>query len=146
MTDTGVEFASPAWMSAITDVLREAVKGLNTGGRSFVISEEFTNAPAHLTTSGQTSIGWHFSVTDDHVEVAPGAVDAGDLVTAVDYQACLPVARLIYADSPEAVEEATRIRATARSTGSRIGDETALPPDLLARLVSVHNQMARITR
>jgi len=146
MTDNDIEFASPAWISAITDMLGEAVKGLDTGGRSFVISEEFTDAPTHLTGAGETSIGWHFTVTDDHVEVGQGALDTGDLVTSVDYHACLPVARLIYEDSPEAVERAARIRAAANSTGSRIGDERSLHPDLLARLVIVHNEMARITR
>ena len=146
MTDTKVEFASPEWMAAITEVLHKTMTGLDTGGRTFVISEEFTNAPAHLVAPGQTSIGWNFKVTDDQVAVGRGAVDNGDLVTTVDYQACLPVARLVYEDAPEAMEEAMKVRSAAQSTGSRIGDETSLHPDLLARLLGVHNEMARLTQ
>ena len=146
MTDTQVEFAGPEWIAAITDVLEKAMAGLDTGGRTYVISEEFTHAPAHLVAAGQTSVGWHFKVTDDKVEVGQGALDTGDLVTTVDYQACLPVARLVYGDTPEAIEEAMKVRSVAQATGTRIGDETSLPPDLLARLMRVHNDMARLTR
>jgi hypothetical protein len=141
-----VEFASQEWMAAITEILQRAMTGLDTGGRTYTISEEFTDAPAHLVAPGATSIGWHFTVTDDQVEVGQGALQAGDLLTTVDYQACLPVARLVYENTPEAIEEASKLRAAASATGARVGDETSLAPDLLARLLRVHNEVASITR
>jgi hypothetical protein len=72
-------------------------------------------------------------------------VDA-DLRTTVDYAATLPVARLVYGSTPEAMAEAQLARDAARATGTRIGDEADLPPQLLERLIGVHNAMAVRTR
>ena len=99
-----------------------------------------------LERKGGTTIGWHFRVTDGMVEVGEGAFDDADLRTRVDYQAVLPVARLVYGTSDEAMAEATRLREAARETGEQVGDETALPPELLQRLFAVHNELARSPR
>jgi hypothetical protein len=42
--------------------------------------------------------------------------------------------------------EAQLARDAARATGTRIGDEADLPPQLLERLIGVHNAMAVRTR
>jgi hypothetical protein len=137
-----VEFASPAWLAAIDEILRKELDGVDLGGQSFTISEEFTDPPAHLLHGGQTTVGWHLRVSDDGVEVHEGALADADLRTTVDYQAVLPVARLVYGTTEEAIAEALRIREEARSTGARVGDESQFPPQLMERLFRVHNEIA----
>jgi len=141
-----VEFASAAWMEAIEAVLAEVMAGLDTGGRTWTVSEEFTEPPAHLLRAGTSTIAWHFRVTDGRVEVGDGLADDGDLVTVIDYAATLPVARLVYGATPEEQAKAARLRAAAATTGTRKGDERAFPPELMGRLVEVHNRMAERTR
>jgi hypothetical protein len=148
MRDVGAskfEFGSPEWLDAVTELLDQAVSGVDLGGRSYAVSEEFTDAPAHLVAAGDTSIAWHFRVTDGKVDVGRGVLDDADLKTTVDYQAVLPVARLVYESTPDAMAEADRLRTEARTTGERVGDETALPAPLLERLVWLHNELARRT-
>jgi hypothetical protein len=142
-----VEFASPDWMTAVAEVLVEALRGLDTDGATYSVSEEFTDPPAHLLADGATSIGWHFRVTDGTVAVGDGPLADADLVTTVDYDTVLPLARLVY-DSPEAMEQLQRTRAEATAAGklTRTGDESALPPELMQRLFDVHNEMARRTQ
>jgi hypothetical protein len=144
MTDK-VEFASAEWLAVAEEVLQKAVIGLDLGGKTFTVSEEFTDPPAHLLKDGDASIAWHFTVSDDGVDVAEGAVEDADMRTRVDYQAVLPVARLVYGTSEEAIAEAMRLREAAQATGERVGDETVLPPELLQRLFAVHNQLAERT-
>lgn len=144
MTDK-VEFASAEWLVAAEEVLQKAVIGLDLGGKSYTVSEEFTDPPAHLLRDGSSTIAWHFTVSDDGVDVGEGAVDDADMRTRVDYQAVLPVARLVYGTSEEAIAEAMRLRQAAQATGERIGDETALPPELLQRMFAVHNELAERT-
>src|SRR3989442_11875891 len=146
VSDATFEFASPEWLAAVEELLQKAVDGLDLGGKTYTISEEFTDPPAHLLPPGATSISWHLRVTDSAVEVGRGVLDDSDLKTTVDYQAVLPVARLVYESTPEAMADAQRLRAEARQTGERVGDETALPPQLLERLVWLHNELARRTR
>jgi hypothetical protein len=140
-----VEFASPAWIAAAEEVLHKFLDGIDLGGRSFAISEEFTDPPAHLLRDGVTTVAWHFRVSDAGIEVGEGALDDADLCTRVDYQAVLPVARLVYGTSEEEIAEAMKLRDAARETGDRVGDESVLPPELMQRLFAVHNELARRT-
>lgn len=144
MTDK-VEFASAEWLVAAEEVLQKAVIGVDLGGKTFTVCEEFTDPPAHLLRDGNTTVAWHFTVSDDGLQVSEGAVENADMHTRVDYQAVLPVARLVYGTSEDAMAEALRLRQAAQATGERVGDETALPPELLQRLFAVHNELAERT-
>lgn len=146
MDDT-FEFASPEWMVEIRVLLDRTVRDLDVGGGTFTVSEEFTDPPAHLLPEGAKSIAWHFRVTDGAIEVGDGPLAGADLETTVDYDTCLPIARLVY-DTPEALEELERRRADAIAAGTltRKGDESVLPAELMQRLFDVHNDMARRTR
>jgi hypothetical protein len=140
------ELASPEWFAAITDSLQRAVSGLDLGGRTYSISEEFTDPPGHLVAAGEKSIGWHFRVTDGRVEVGEGALDDADLVTVIDYDTCLPAARQVYGNDPAVFAQVKQRRdeLTAAGKMTRRGDD-AVPPELLARLLTVHDEMARQT-
>ena len=146
MADT-FELASPEWMVEIRTLLERVVRDLDVGGKSFTVSEEFTDPPAHLLPEGATSIAWHFRVTDGAVEVGDGPLAGADLETSIDYDTCVPIARLVY-DSPEALADLQRQRAEATAAGklTRKGDESVLPPELMQRLFDLHNEMARRTR
>src|SRR5262245_27979948 len=134
-------------MAEVRDVLADSVQGLDLAGKSYTVSEEFTDPPAHLLSAGATSIGWHFRVTDGACETFDGPLPGADLETTVDYDTVLPLARLVY-DSPEALEELQKVRAEAIAAGklTRKGDESLLPPELMQRLFDVHNEMARRTQ
>ena len=146
MDDT-FELASPEWMAEIRSMLERTIGDLDFGGESFTVSEEFTDPPAHLLPEGAKSIAWHFRVTDGAVEVGDGPLAGADLETIIDYDTCLPIARLVY-DSPDALDDLQRRRAEASAAGklTRKGDESVLPPELMQRLFDVHNEMARRTR
>jgi hypothetical protein len=81
------------------------------------------------------------------VDVHTGVPESADLRTTVDYDAVLPVARLVYGTSREALAEVQRMREdmTARGLMKREGDDKALPPELLPRLFQVHNDIAQRT-
>ena len=146
MTDK-VEFASPDWIAAITEILERNLAGADLSGRTITIAEEFTDSPAHLAPEGTTTIAWYFRVSDDGVEVHTGVPDSADLRTTVDYDAVLPIARMIYGTTPEALAEVQRRRddMVQRGLMKREGDERALPPELLPRLFQVHNDIAERT-
>ncbi len=146
MGDT-FELASPEWMAEIRTLLERTVRDLDIGGGRFTISEEFTDPPAHLLPEGATSIAWHFRVTDGAVEIGDGPLAGADLETIIDYDTCLPIARLVY-DSPEALDDLQRRRAEATAAGklTRKGDESVLPAELMQRLFDLHNEMAQRTR
>jgi hypothetical protein len=142
-----VELGSRQWIDAITEVLQRTVEGLDLGGRSYTISEEFTSVPSRLVPPGMTSIGWHFRVSDDKVEVFDGCASEADMMTVIDYQACVPLARAVYGDDPTQLAEVKRQRdaLVAAGTMRRTGDESAIPAELMLRLLKVHDEMARRT-
>ena len=137
-----VEFASPAWLAAAEEVLQKALADVDLEGRTYAISEEFTDPPAHLLREGEKTVGWHFRVSDAGVQVGEGALEDADLRTRVDYQAVLPLARTVYGTSEEEIAAVMKMREEVRLTGERVGDETAFPPHLLQRLFEVHNELA----
>jgi hypothetical protein len=138
MSPPKVELASPEWIAAITTALEDATRDLKTGGQTYSVSQTYTDVPVHLAPPGQTELSWHFTVTDGQVKVGRGPLPDGDHVSVIDYQSCLPVARLIYDSNSHEPPPA--------DGGSQPPAIPNLPAELLARLVDVHNRMARITR
>ena len=137
-----VEFASSAWFEAIEDIMKRCLEGVNLGNKTITISEEFTAPPSHLLRPGERTIGWHFQIADEGVTVSRWPVADADLSSTVDYADALPVARLIYENTPEGIEETRKLREAAERSGHRQGDIASLPPDLLQRLFLVHNEIA----
>ncbi len=125
-------FASPAWISAAAAILQQLVTAHGEPGRRFSVCERFTAAPPEVSPTGTAS--WYFRIDGVSVTVAPGEIPDADLQISADYEATLPIARLVY--TPEILAR----RAATPAPGVK-GDRSRAP----AYLVELHNRLAVIT-
>jgi hypothetical protein len=108
---------------------------------SFSLSEQYNNVPGHLSPAG--SLGWH-------VRIANGAIDfreepARDVDACIegDYEAILPIARLLVGGDPAREAEINRLAADAMAAGkfSITGNLASMP----AALAGLHDAVAGFT-
>lgn len=132
-----VEFAGPAWMTAIEEKLRVFARA-NPNAR-FGICEVFTDSPKHLAADGV--IAWHCRIADGALDFRMGEVDDVDVKNVADYQAILPFARLHLDAETQATYQQMSAEALASGKLKRFGDATKLPPEIHG----LHNEMAAIT-
>lgn len=122
-------FASPAWIAAAGEILRDLVERHGAADVRFSLCEVFTGAPSDVAPNGTAA--WHFAVDGFDVRTGPGELPGADVRISEDYARVVPIARLVY--TPEI------IAAMQQRGGS---DPFASFP---AYLVELHNHMARIT-
>jgi hypothetical protein len=143
---TTFAFASAGWIDAFAEATAQEMIGLDTGGRTYRIAREFTNAPPDLCSPGTSSVGWCLEVRDGSVRVEHGPANHGDASTVADYDAMVAAARLVIGDDEQARAEATRIVETAISAGQFAqSGEADLPAEIRRRLSIVHDRVARVT-
>jgi hypothetical protein len=130
-----VEFLSEEWLEVARDVLNEIVTRHGKPGDYFSLCERFTDAPASIAPSGLAS--WHFRINGTSVQADSGEINDADVTITTDYQAILPMARLVY--SPD---KADLRKSHADKHPSRIdGDISKVPP----YLGELHNRLAVVT-
>jgi hypothetical protein len=134
-------FAGPAWIDVARDVLTDLVTRHGEEGRTFSVCEIFTNAPTEVAPSGVAA--WHFVIDGKSVIVGAGERAGTDATIRADYQAALPVARLIY--TPEFLAKraakAAAERAASGASPNAEGNTKEAPP----YMVELHNRMAAVT-
>lgn len=132
------EFASPAWIAALKDLLAAYTKKAGPG-LELSICEVFTNVPKHLDKHGTGVIAWHCLIKDGKVRFEETAIPEADVRTEVDYAFIVPVARKVY--SPEVMPEVEAYIAKGvadgkmKSTGK---NRSKVPPSFVA----MHNDLA----
>ena len=142
-----LEFASAEWVDAMRSIiegkLREGKVDLTGIASSFC--EESTDPPGHLLPEGAKSIGWYFRIADGRVEVGQGVLDAADVKIVADYATVLPLARMVFANNPQAAAEAAKVMEEAAAAGKirREGDATAAAA--IPALATLHDDIARLT-
>ncbi|MCH7816489.1 MAG: hypothetical protein IIC60_07970 [Proteobacteria bacterium] len=82
-----VILGSPEWLALARVVLEELVATHGKTGKSFSVSETFTDA---------TVAAWHFFIIDKTVSVAEGALDDADMTVSVSYERALKGAKIVY--------------------------------------------------
>jgi hypothetical protein len=138
------EFGSPQWTDALRGAFERAWSAADpeeTTG-SFSLSECYIDPPAHLGQPGER-LGWHCRFSGDKVTFLLGPSEDVDVYIETDYQAVLPLARLVYGDDPERQRERESLLGALVGEGKlRVkGDLTNRP----AFLDGVHDYMATIT-
>ena len=144
------EFCSETWVSIVREYLTEALSGKNLEGIQFSFCEVFTDPPAHLLEQDETKIGWYVAVANGELTVNRGLLEDADYTITCDYQTVLPLARMVFGDSPEGAAKAQKAVETATAEGKmkREGDPEAIAkyPVLAAAFTKLHDTLARRTR
>jgi len=129
-------FASAPWIAEARRVLEDLVSNHGEDGRRFSLCERFSDAPRDIAPSGVAA--WYFRIDGKSVTVSAGEIPDADVEISADYQATLPVARLVY--TPE-ILAARRATAEQAPPPGRKGDMSKAPP----YLVELHNRLALVT-
>jgi hypothetical protein len=131
------EFLSPEWFSNLRAILEKAVEAnaSQLQGVTYGMCERFTNCP------GKGEVAHWFRVSDGVVKYGDGVLGDADVTLVIDYATCLPLSRAKSGPAnDEAIAEAVR-----DGRFERIGDPTAIPPQLAEALSSVHDEVASAT-
>ncbi|NUT37363.1 MAG: hypothetical protein HOV79_30315 [Hamadaea sp.] len=136
------EAGSEQWIGALREVVEDALKGVDVTGVRVAFYEEYLNPPAHLLADGQTTLTWRVEISEEAIQVGPGRIADPMFGLEADYEGVLRLARVHSADPalPEIVrdlETQGRLR--------RFGDQSKLPPQIAAALVTVHDEIAKRT-
>jgi len=132
------EFASPAWITALKDLLAIHTKKAGNG-LELSICEVFTNVPKHLDKHGTGVIAWHCRIKDGKVHFEETAIPEADVRTETDYAFIVPVARKVY--TPEIMPEVDAYIAKGTAEGklkSTSRDRSKVP----ASFIEMHNELA----
>ena len=130
-----VPFASPEWVAIARTVLEEIVALHGEKGKKFSACEVFTGAPPGMAGKDESTAAWHFHIDGKKVTVSEGSVEGADLNVSVDYEAALPMARLVY--TPELIEQ-------MRQNSPQV-DASSSTPAIPQYLVELHNRLAVVT-
>jgi len=97
------EFLSDAWLEEARKFLERecATRKERLGGRSFSVSERFTNPPPHLKFDNEVAT-WAMRFDGDKVTVSREFDGSADLVVEGDYQAALTYAQFVGVLAPGA--------------------------------------------
>jgi len=139
------EFLSERWLEEAAKFWRETLpaKKAKLGGRSFSVSERFTDAPPHLNLPGDVA-SWTLRFDGEAATVARGFDAEADLTVEADYQAALYLAQFVGVLAPGGMDEMWR-EATQMS-GKDAFRVRGNVPDEASRLLGLfHDHMGRRT-
>jgi hypothetical protein len=139
-----LEFGSAAWIDALRVTIADALAaaGPEADEVSFSICEIYRDPPAHIVPETGV-LGWHCRIVDRSLSFVLSPADDVDVVVDADYDALLPLARMIYGDDPEVHAERDRVFGRLLKDGRmRVRGDLDMRP---AFLDGVHDTMARIT-
>jgi len=137
------ELGSPEWVRAVHRIVAELLEGEDLAGRTYSLSEEFTNPPPHLARAG--TLGWHMRVADGRLLLGQGPLVDADRVNRADYASVLPLALLEIDGSSERLAELQE-RALALFQTGLIHSSGTPATQVFPRLAALHDRIARITR
>jgi hypothetical protein len=132
------EFASPAWLAALKELLVTYSKKAGDG-LELSICEIFTGVPKHLDKHGNGVIAWHCLIKDGKVHFEETAIPEADVHSQADYAFIVPVARKVY--SPEVMAEVEAYMAKGTAEGKMISkskNRWKVPPVF----TGMHNELA----
>jgi hypothetical protein len=135
------EFGSRPWTEKLRDAIQRAVDeaGLST---DYAFSEVYIDPPDHLAEPGVT-LGWCARIRGQYVDFTFEPADDVDFQVTTDYEAVLPLARMVFAgvDDADVVRERMVGELVASGKLAVKGDRTRRPP----YLENIHDDMAKIT-
>jgi hypothetical protein len=97
------EFASPAWLAMMLELLAVYAKRAGAGFE-LSICEIYTGVPKHLDKHGRGQLAWHCIIKDGVLDFAETAIPEADVRTQSDYAFIVPIARKLY--TPEGMPDA----------------------------------------
>lgn len=130
------EFMSQPWIAMARREITAALADRDLGDRSFTLSEEFTDAPAHLR-QGPDPIGFCVRIEPGHAEVGDHPGRAADLRVISDDGDALTLARDPGAASADPAEASHRM---AEGRLRIVGDPASMPVAL--RTLDIHGLLA----
>ncbi len=140
------EFLSDAWIEEAKAFLERECRHRKErmAGRSFSISERFTNAPPHLKFADDVA-QWSVRYDGENLAISRNFDESADLVVEGDYQAALTAAQFVGVLAPGAMgamarEVATMFGKNAIRTKGALKDEQAIEITAL-----LHDHMGRCT-
>jgi hypothetical protein len=132
------EFASPAWIAALKDLIAIHTKKAGDG-LELSICEVFTNVPKHLDKHGTGVIAWHCLIKDGKVHFEETAIPEADVRTESDYAFIVPIARKVY--TPEIMSEVDAYMAKGAAEG-KLKSTSRNRSKVPASFIEMHNDLA----
>jgi hypothetical protein len=133
-----VELFSREWLALAREFLelQVAAAGDRLDGVTFSVCEVLTNPPSHLALPGTDTVSWHVIFLGPTVDVGFGEIDA-TFKNVGDYEGTRPIAKTVYGDRPDVLEERRKKRAEAGLPD--------VPEVLQPMMIAVHDHLARRT-
>jgi hypothetical protein len=143
MRDT-YEFMSREWLTTLEAILRGLVEQSKDelAGVSYAMNQVYTNPPPHLAQDpGGTMAGWWFRLDNGSLEFGTGEIRNVNMKLVAPYNVMLPLARLVRAEDPGALEKTATVIKKGIAAGTIVfhddgkGQPPALAPahDLIAK-------------
>ena len=141
-TPTMVEFASPAWIDALEQAMRQRVEAAAPEqlATPYSISEAYTDAPAHLAPGG--TLGFTVRVGPDGFEFDRQPADDVDYRIIGTYATIRELARYVVGGDPARAKELSDLARAAIKAGTLTMDGTQAAAAIFE---GVHDEVARIT-
>lgn len=101
------EFMSKEWLTKLEAIMKDLVQqsGDQLSGVFFSMNQLFTEMPEHLVQDPLGRAGWWVRVADREVEFGTGEIPDATIKLIAPYDTMLPLARLVWADDPAAMEQ-----------------------------------------
>jgi len=138
-------FCSKEWVAVADQFLKGAAKDADLSGIEYSFSEVFANAPAELNPDAEGRIGWYFRVHNGAVEAGCGILEDPDASVVSDYEAIVPLARMVFADNPDAATEAQKVIESLVESGNFTRTSKLESPPDLPWTGNLHDVLARHT-
>ena len=139
-----LEFGGAAWVKLVEEVALRLTAGVDLSGHDYGFCEEYTDPPSPLVEPGPKA-GFTLRIRDGVLQVANRVEDDVDCKITVDYQAVLPLARLVFGGDPakrEAADKQVEALVTAGKMHVKPGKR---PSELVPELANLHDDLAKLT-
>jgi hypothetical protein len=140
MATEKVEFASPAWMTALHAALQDCASRADPATR-LSLCEVFTGVPAHLDQHGTGVLAWHCRVRDGVAHFEETEADDTDTKVVADFEFLLPLTHWRIDPSTSQDLEAYLAKGVSEGKFMRQGDGSHFPPEF----ADLHNTVIELT-
>jgi hypothetical protein len=140
------EFMSRPWLGKLESIIRElaAVAGDQLAGVTYATNQVYTDPPRHLAQDPEGRMcGWWFRLQSGRIEFGTGEIPSANLKLIAPYDMMLPLARLVRAEDPTALERTVETIREGVAAGTTVFDWDGLPQP--AALEATHDRIARHT-
>jgi hypothetical protein len=140
------EFMSRPWLIKLETIIRELTEaaGDPLAGVTYSMNQVYTDPPHHLAQDSEGRMcGWWVRLHDGQIEFGTGEIPSANLKLIAPYAVMLPLARLVRAEDPKALERTVAAIREGVAAGTMVFEWDGLPQP--APLEATHDRIAKHT-